>query len=569
MATGILIDGTPTNGANEWIDSLVWGGAWTDSNGGTVTIRYHLRTGYDSELGARGLSWDSAEKARFENALKAWENVADIDFVSTNFASADVVTMQLSNSAIGGYLGFGEPAGFAFSDQNYLAFNGQNFTWTEGLNRGGYGYVTLIHEIGHVLGLAHPHDGGAAADATTFPGVTSAFGDYGQFDLNQGIFTTMTYNDGWATQYPNHAEVNYGWQYTPMALDIAAIQEIYGANTTHASGDSTYRIATKNAAGTGWRCIWDTDGVDRIIYTGSRTCTINLNDAPLEGPDAGGYVSFASNIVGGITIANGVVIENAKGGRGADTIIGNEADNRINGGRGNDTIEGGEGNDWLIGSIGADRLDGGAGDDLLYVNGGNSTFIGGSGNDTVEIRGKKAGVIDLDVTTQQATGLGRQVFREIENATGGRRSDGLYGTDDDNVLEGKLGADTLNGKGGADTLIGGIGRDTMYAGIDTDQDVFVFKNHLDSKVGTRRDTIHEFDSGEDMIDLSAIDADRSTRAEDDAFVFAGTTASANSVWYEVQDTDALVRFDITGDGVADAEMLIVGVTSFDASDFVL
>lgn len=29
----IAFDGTPTNGANPWIDSLVWGGAWADTGG--------------------------------------------------------------------------------------------------------------------------------------------------------------------------------------------------------------------------------------------------------------------------------------------------------------------------------------------------------------------------------------------------------------------------------------------------------------------------------------------------------------------------------------------------------
>jgi hypothetical protein len=40
----------------------------------------------------------------------------------------------------------------------------------------------LLHELGHALGLAHPHDGGPAPDATLFPGVTAAFGDYGDYN---------------------------------------------------------------------------------------------------------------------------------------------------------------------------------------------------------------------------------------------------------------------------------------------------------------------------------------------------------------------------------------------------
>lgn len=570
MATGIRIDGTPTDGENPWIDSLVWGGAWTDSDGGVVTIKLHRGIGYDSTLGARGLNWTSTEKARLENALKSWEKVANIDFVYSNKSSADAVVMKLSSAAIGSnFLGFAEPAGYALDSQNYMAFNGHHFTWKSGLNPGGYGFVTLVHEIGHLLGLAHPHDGGAASDGTTFPGVTGAFGSYGQHDLNQGIFTTMSYNDGWATEYPNHGALKHGWQATPMALDIAAVQAIYGANMDHATGNNTYKIPVKNGSGTAWRCIWDAGGEDTLSYDGKRACTINLNDAPLVGPDAGGYVSYAPGIVGGFTIANGVIIENARGGNGRDTIIGNEADNTLNGRGGSDTIEGGDGDDLLIGAKGADYLDGGNGDDLLYVNRGNSTFIGGAGNDTVEVRDKAGAKIDLSVSTEQATGIGLQVFQGIENAIGGRGNDILTGTSGANVLTGNFRADTLIGGAGADTLVGGVGRDTMFAGVDSDQDVFVFRAQVDSKVGAYRDTIHEFDSGEDLFDLTGIDANRSTKKVDDEFVFSGTTAAANSVWYEVRDTDALVRYDNNGDGRADGEFLVTDVTSLDAGDFLL
>ena len=109
-----------------------------------------------------------------------------------------------------------------------------------GLEQGGYGFITLIHEFGHGLGLAHPHDNGGTS--TVMPGVTGAFGDYGDFDLNQGVFTMMSYNDGWQTApaRPPPSD-DYGYQGTLMALDIAVLQEKYGANTQlpHAATTST------------------------------------------------------------------------------------------------------------------------------------------------------------------------------------------------------------------------------------------------------------------------------------------------------------------------------------------
>lgn len=374
-------DGTPSNGKNAWLDSLVWGGYWKDTaglstSGGAVTISIKAVSGSDPYgiLSGSSYTWDDTSLTALVNALVAWERVANIDFLEASSASnADswfwLGTASQADNAYGwsdvpGYYSTGEPL--------FTVFNREDSTWYDarwgfaGIAVGGYAYITLIHEIGHLLGLAHPHDGGNASDGTVFPGVTSSFGDFGDNNLNQGIFTTMSYNDGWQSQYPNHqlavSTLGYGWQGTPMALDIAAIQAIYGANTTYASGSDSYVLPKVNAAGTYWSCIWDTNGTDLITNDGSSlACTIDLRAASLDGKKdgikAGGYVSYATNIVGGYTIANGVVIENATGGSGNDTINGNDAANSLIGGAGNDSINGGAGNDTIDGGEGSgDRV---------------------------------------------------------------------------------------------------------------------------------------------------------------------------------------------------------------------
>lgn len=78
-----------------------------------------------------------------------------------------------------------------------------------------------------------------------------------------------------------------------------------------------------------------------------------------------GFLSRINGIYGGITIANGVIIENASGGSGNDTIYGNSSSNRLDGGNGNDKIYGGEGGDTIIGGAGNDLIEGGGGADLI------------------------------------------------------------------------------------------------------------------------------------------------------------------------------------------------------------
>jgi serralysin len=378
----VSVDGTPTNGANAWIDSLVWGGAWDDGDGGTVTIVWHATDD--------AYPWESYELTALRQALAAWEAVANIDFVESDpesAESADIWYWSEDDIGLDGALGIHEVPGDSSGEPLYGQFNWEAAGWGPiGLLRGGNAFITLLHEIGHGLGLAHPHDGGAQEDATVFPGVTDEFDDFGTSSLNQGIFTTMSYNDGWLARFPGHVSASYGGQATPMALDIAAIQAIYGANTTYNPVANTYTLPTANKSGTFWSCIWDTGGTD-AINAGPTTasCTINLNAAPLTGANAGGYVSSVTNIVGGFTIANGVVIENATGGAGSDLITGNAVRNVLSGGNGNDTINGGNGNDAITGGGGADRILGGVGNDTVTWGAGDSVD-GGGGLDTLKLQ---------------------------------------------------------------------------------------------------------------------------------------------------------------------------------------
>jgi serralysin len=490
--------------------------------------------------------------------------------------TADVHMWKLTNNQIGpGVLGQSEVPNYSSGFPLYYDLNGQATEWENGKNKGGYGYMVALHELGHLLGLAHPHDGGTAPDGTTFPGVFDSY-DLGKHNLNQGIFTIMSYNAGWQSKYPNHDFVDYGWQATPMALDIAAIQAIYGANMNAATGDNAYALSGSNGKGTYWECIWDAGGVDKINYGGSKDCRIDLREAPLVGPNAGGYVSYVKGIVGGFTIANGVTIEKAIGGKGDDVIKGNSADNVLSGRGGADKIRGYDGDDRLKGGGGTDKLYGGAGNDKLFMSAGNDVIKGGADTDTLIATGNQGVRINLSKTGAQKTGIGTQTFVDIENLTGTRKGDRLKGDAQANDLQGQKGHDKLYGAAGNDVIRGGAGNDTIFGGTgdDTleggsgldqlwgkeDADTFVFASASDSGMGSARDVIHDFVSGTDKIDLSQIDDD---------FVFSGTAAAANGVWYALNGSDAIVYMDVDGDGVADSEISLLGVSSLSATDFLL
>jgi Ca2+-binding RTX toxin-like protein len=287
--------------------------------------------------------------------------------------------------------------------------------------------------------------------------------------------------------------------------------------------------------GTGWACIWDAGGNDTITNAGSSAaCTINLNAAPLTGKDAGGLVSRDAGIIGGYTIAHNVTIENATGGSGNDILIGNAAANVLDGG------------------AGIDKMTGGAGDDTYYVDNVKDvvTEAAAGGTDTMiasVTRTLAANVENLVLTGSAAI-----------NGTGNGLANSIVGNAGINVLSGGNGNDTLQGGGGADKLTGGSGADK-----------FVFTSIADSGVGAGfRDVITDFKPAQfDVVDLSAIDADTSV-AGDQAFSFIGSAAFGSHP-AELRLAAGILAGDIDGDGVADFEIQLTGVTALTSSAFVL
>ncbi|WP_246355462.1 M10 family metallopeptidase C-terminal domain-containing protein [Pseudomonas reactans] len=135
----------------------------------------------------------------------------------------------------------------------------------------------------------------------------------------------------------------------PMMHDIAAVQKMYGANMSTRNSDTTYGfnsnsgrdfLSLNTATDKALFCIWDGGGNDTLDFSGfSQNQKINLYERSFS--DVGG-------MKGNVSIAKGVILENAVGGAGDDLLIGNHADNRLKGGAGADRLEGGNGADTFI-----------------------------------------------------------------------------------------------------------------------------------------------------------------------------------------------------------------------------
>jgi len=365
---GALIDATATTTEN--VRSLLAGSvAWT----GTVIQWFADAT------------WTPAQITTLNTIFNTWGTVTGVTFQQTTTQNdAEIILISDNNTnGFGGYSGIPADvpttANQTFTDgavvvsqtgqiNIHVAPGGNIGDGTTNLNifdaagnitRGGF--ELILHEIGHALGLKHPHNA-STGNTLLWPGVTSS-SDLGTNSLNQDLYTLMSYN---FQVVPDGAGGNtLHTMATPMAYDIAAIQLLYGANTTFNSGNTTYDLATP-AAALQWTGIWDTGGTDEIVYLGANAATIDLRAATLDGTvGSGGYLSFFTfadgrtsagftiagdirNVLGDVGTEHGVIIENVTTGSGNDTIMGNAADNTFTGGGGDDTEDGGDGTDTAV-----------------------------------------------------------------------------------------------------------------------------------------------------------------------------------------------------------------------------
>lgn len=442
------VDGTPTNGANPYLDALVSGwAAWSTSG----DIRYYFGSpgDIDAAVAIHGETfsvqcddtstaigtWTGVQMLAFESAIDVFESVCGLNLTKAlTIDEANIVWWQTPDAnRTYGSVGISEIPAFRPDGVTWQVFTTDPAAGFDHLQLGGRGKNTIMHELGHTLGLAHPHDGGAEADHNKFPGVLPAAdgGTPGTNAQNQGVYTVMSYNAGLNDNLIG-GDI-YGDQGGLGAFDIAALQILYGKNMAFATGDDTYTLQSLNVEGTGWCCIWDAGGNDTISNENEDDgSTIDLRQAPLLGVNAGGYISSVNGIQGGFTVANGAIIENAIGGKGVDKITGNEVANKLEGGEGNDIILAGLDNDTLIGNAGADTLN------------------GEGGSDTADYSDSPAGVtVTLGTKGAQTIGKGGDAqgdkISNIENLIGSDFADILTGNTISNSIFGRDGDDVIKG----------------------------------------------------------------------------------------------------------------------------
>lgn len=411
--------------------------AWnaTPGTGATVTVGFRLT---DDGAEPNFSQFTASQRAATQTILQYYSDVCGINFNIVNPTGfTDNATILLSNynnsDGSGGYAYYpGSTASSSVAGDIHINIAGGNST--SSLPFGSYSFSTLLHELGHALGLSHPGLYNAG------PGQSITYGTHAQFIQDTHQYTVMSYFDESNTtgSWGSYAE-------TLMMYDIYALQQIYGVNTSTRSSNSVYGF-NSNVGGVydfsvnsnPALCIWDGGGIDTLDCSGfSNTQLINLND---------GTFSNVGGLTSNVSIALNAIIENAIGGSGNDTITGNSANNTLSGGGGNDTLNGGAGADVLQGGLGNDTMSGGAGDDTFLVEANLDQVIESSNEGTDTVNASISYFLTSNV--------------ENLNLLEGAGSISGYGNELNNVINGNSADNILDGFGGANILSGGAGNDT-------------------------------------------------------------------------------------------------------------
>lgn len=327
-----------------YIDSLLDTAKWDSPIGSSAIVSYSFSESgamyADDIIEANTLqALDSATREMTRKAFEYWSNVANITFFERSSAVEGDIRIAQSP-----YLLQEGAAGWAYPPSNGTFFPGDDFVTPNDIAgdvwlmpfesevvEGDDDYYTIIHEIGHAIGLKHSFEE---------PDVLPTSEESAQY-------TVMSY-----TAHPNGAFAQLGTvtevlqPKTPMLYDIAAIQYLYGANTSYNSGDNTYFYDDTPQIMT----LWDGGGNDTLDFSQlSSGVTINLGEGTFSSfGNALNNFSQETELSDNFAIAFNTEIENVNGSNHADTLKGNSLDNIFNGLGGFDNIDGVSGDDVVI-----------------------------------------------------------------------------------------------------------------------------------------------------------------------------------------------------------------------------
>lgn len=372
----------------------------------TYSFNKSIPSDYNESIQTNGWqAFNSTEEQIAKDGLNAVQDFTQLSFSQAS-TSGDLRFNKVTTSGSNGFAYYPSDAvaigGDVFIANAYMKDSNSNA-------KGSYGYYTILHEIGHALGLKHSFEEGTTLASS----------------MENHVYTLMSYTEGrnlrvnFTITSDNKSSASYTYTAEPTSYslyDVAALQAMYGANMNTRTGNNTYTLSRANYE---YKVIWDAGGNDTIdVSNATYASTIDLRPNSFSTVDyysltqqkadtlawykandfnvSSSWIDAVYNDTktakelytgeNNLAIAKGAIIENVITGAGNDTVHDNQVNNIITTGAGNDTIQ-------------------------LYE-GGYDTVIGGLGTDTVQLN-ETASKVKVEKTTTGYVLVGTNMAAEL------------------------------------------------------------------------------------------------------------------------------------------------------------